>query len=105
MFMVIMQIIYYKEKQHGILHNFLCKYKYMSYKSIIFFIFLFGFIIFGYFCYDTFNKYFPINILIKFFIVIIGICGVFFPQIIKKLREGADNEDIKSYIIDRYKKK
>jgi hypothetical protein len=77
----------------------------MSYKSIIFFMFLFGIIIFGYFCYDIFIKYFPINILIKFFILIIGICGLFFPQIIKMLRDGEDTEDIKSYIINRYSKK
>ena len=77
----------------------------MSYKSIIFFIVLFGIIIFGYFSYETFTRYFPIHILIKLFIVIIGICGIFFPNIIKKLREGEDMEDIKSFIIDKYKRK
>ncbi len=77
----------------------------MSYKSILFFIFLFGIIIFGYFYYETFTKYFPINIFIKMFILFIGICGIFFPQIIKKLREGEDMENIKSFIIEKYKKK
>jgi hypothetical protein len=77
----------------------------MSYKSILFFIFLFGIIVFGYFYYDIFIKYFPINILIKVFLLVIGICGIFFPQIIKKLREGEDMENIKSFIIEKYKKK
>lgn len=77
----------------------------MSYKSIIFFLVLFGIIIFGYFSYETFTRYFPIHLLIKLFIVIIGICGIFFPNIIKKLREGEDMEDIKSFIINKYKRK
>lgn len=77
----------------------------MSYKSIIFFAFIFAIIIFGYFYYDTFTKYFPIHILIKLFLLIIGICGIFFPQIIKKLRDGDDMENIKEFIIEKYKKK
>jgi len=77
----------------------------MSYKSILFFMVLFGIIVFGYFSYETFTRYFPIHLLIKLFIVIIGICGIFFPNIIKKLREGEDMEDIKSFIIDKYKRK
>jgi RsiW-degrading membrane proteinase PrsW (M82 family) len=77
----------------------------MSYKSIIFFAFIFSIIIFGYFYYDTFTKYFPIHILIKLFLLLIGICGIFFPQIIKKLREGEDMENIKEFIIEKYKKK
>ena len=77
----------------------------MSYKSILFFAFLFGIILFGYFYYDIFIKYFPINIFIKIFLLGIGICGIFFPQIIKKLREGEDMENIKSFIIEKYKKK
>ena len=77
----------------------------ISYKSIIFFSFLFGFIIFGYLYYDTFIRYFPINIPIQFFILIIGICSIFFPTIIKKLRDGDDIENIKEYIIKTYKKK
>jgi hypothetical protein len=77
----------------------------MSYKSILFFIFLFGIILFGYFYYDIFIKYFPINIFIKIFLLCIGICGIFFPQIIKKLREGEDMENIKLFIIEKYKKK
>jgi hypothetical protein len=36
---------------------------------------------------------------------LIGICGIFFPQIMKKLREGEDMENIKSFIIEKYKKK
>jgi hypothetical protein len=77
----------------------------MSYKSIIFFVLLFGIIIFGYYYYELFSKYFPINIVIKVFLLLIGICGIFFPQIMKKLREGEDMENIKSFIIEKYKKK
>lgn len=77
----------------------------MSYKSTIFFIIIFGIIIFGYFYYDTFITYFPINMCIKFFIVIIGVFGIFFPHIIKKLRDGDDMDNIKDFIIQKYKKK
>lgn len=77
----------------------------MSIKSILFFIFLFGFIIFGYFYYDIFIKYFPIHILINLFVVIIGICGLFFPQIVKKMKRGDDFEEIKNFVIQKYKKK
>lgn len=76
----------------------------ISYKSIIFFMFLFAFITFGYFYYDIFTRYFPINSVIKYFIMFIGICGIFFPHIIKKLREGDDTEDIKAFIIKKYSK-
>ena len=78
---------------------------YISYKSIIFFFILFGIIIFGYFYYDIFLKFFPINIIINIFVIIIGISGIFFPQIIKKLRAGDNMEDIMDFIIDKYKKK
>jgi hypothetical protein len=77
----------------------------ISYKSIIFFSVLFGIIIFGYLYYDIFIKYFPINVPIKFFLLLLGICGIFFPAIIKKLRDGEDIENIKEYIIKKYKKK
>jgi len=77
----------------------------MSYKSIIFFAVIFGIILFGYFYYETFSKYCPLNIFIKGGILILGICGIFFPQIIKKLRAGEDIENIKEYIIEKYKKK
>jgi flagellar motor component MotA len=77
----------------------------MSIKSIIFFSVIFGFIIFGYFYYERFLQIFPIHIIIKLFIVIIGIFAIFFPQIIKKLRDGEDMEEIKEFIIEKYKKK
>jgi hypothetical protein len=37
--------------------------------------------------------------------LVIGICGIFFPHIVKKLRDGEDMENIKSFIIEKYKKK
>jgi hypothetical protein len=77
----------------------------MSYSSIIFFIILFGLIIYCYFYYETFLKYFPIHNIINFFVIIIAISGFFFPNIIKMFREGEDTENIKKYIIEKYKKK
>ena len=77
----------------------------MSYKTIIFFIIIFSILIFGYFYYDTFIKYFPINIGIKFFILIAGIIGLFFPHLIKKMHNGDDMDEIKKYMIEKYKKK
>lgn len=77
----------------------------MSYKSILFFAFLFGLLTFGYFYYDAFLKVCPINIVINFIVVLIGICGVFFPHVINKLKSGDDLDDIKEYIIKKYQKK
>jgi hypothetical protein len=37
--------------------------------------------------------------------VLIGLCSFFFPHVISKLKEGEDIEDIKEYIIEKYKKK
>lgn len=77
----------------------------MSYKSILFFIVLFGFLIFGYFCYDKFLKIFPINIYINFFVVIIGVGAFLFPDIISKLKAGDDWTDIKKHVIEKYRKR
>ncbi len=77
----------------------------MSYKSIIFFVIIFGVIIFGYFYYETFIRFFPLPVIISSFMVIVGLCSFFFPNIISKLREGEDYENIKEYIIEKYKKK
>jgi hypothetical protein len=77
----------------------------MNYKSIIFFAIFFGMIIYFYFHYETFVYYFPIPNLIKFGIVLIGISGFFFPHVIKMLKDGEDYENIKTFIIEKYKKK
>ena len=37
--------------------------------------------------------------------VIIGLCSFFVPNVIKKFKEGHDYEDIKDYIIEKYKRK
>jgi hypothetical protein len=44
-------------------------------------------------------------IAINLFVVIIGIFGIFFPQIIKKMNNGDDFDEIKEFIIDKYSKK
>ena len=77
----------------------------VSIKSIIFFAIIFGIILFGYFNYELFSRYFPINIGIKLFMVGIGIIGFFIPQIISKLKAGDDYANIKEFIIEKYKKK
>ena len=74
-------------------------------KAYIFFFIIFSIIIFAYFNYDIFLKYCPINNLIKLSIVIIGVLSFFAPGVIKKLKEGDDINDIKKYIIEKYKKK
>jgi len=77
----------------------------MSYKPLIVFFVIFCIIIFIYFQYETFLKYFPIHIIINFCILGIGILGFFFPEVIKMFRSGEDFTNIKDYIIDKYKKK
>jgi hypothetical protein len=77
----------------------------MSYKPIIFFIILFLIIIFVYFNYEAFLKYFPIHFIIKILVLIIGLLGFFFPELIKMFRSGEDFENIKEYIIEKYKQK
>ena len=77
----------------------------LSVKSIIFFSVIFGIIIYGYFNYEIFSQYFPVSVLIKLFILILGLAGIFFPQIIRKLRDGEEYDNIKDFIIEKYKKK
>jgi len=77
----------------------------MSYKSIIFFAILFGIIIFGYLCYDTFTKYFPIHIVFKVGFLIVGVGAVLFPHIFEMLRDNESTDTIKDYLIDKYKTK
>ena len=77
----------------------------MNYKPIIFFVILFCIIVFVYFNYDAFLRYFPIHIAVKFFILILGLLGFFFPELIKMFRSGEDFKNIKDYIIEKYKRK
>lgn len=77
----------------------------MSYKSIIFFAFLFGIILFGFFYYDTFITYCPIHNIIKLFILILGISSFFFPHVVKMFREGEDIDTIKEFIKEKYSPK
>jgi len=87
------------------LHKYFINIIYMSIKSILFFGLLFIFVLFGYFYYDIFTKYFPIHILINLFVIVIGIFGVFFPEIIRKLNTGYDFNEIKDFVIHKYSKK
>ena len=41
----------------------------------------------------------------KFIVLIIGIIGIMFPNIINMIKEGEDNKSIKKYIINKYKNK
>jgi len=77
----------------------------MNIKALLFFAFFFGIVIFAYFYYDIFTKYIPIHYIANLIVVSIAIITLFFPDIIKKLRSGDDVDEIKSYIIEKYKKK
>lgn len=77
----------------------------MSYKSVGFFIFLFSILILIFFNYDYIVSIIPITKYINFIVVIIGICGIFFPHLISKLKKGDDFEEIKEFLIEKYRKK
>jgi hypothetical protein len=74
-------------------------------KPFIFFGIIFGIILVVYFNYELFSKYIPIGNLIKFFLIILGIGTLFFPQIFSKLRSGEEIDNIKEFIIKKYSKK
>ena len=74
-------------------------------KPYIFFGIIFAIILVGYFNYDLFIQYIPLGNFIKFFVLILGISALFFPQIISKLKSGEDYENIKEFIIEKYSKK
>ena len=77
----------------------------MNIKPILFFVFFFAIIIFAYYYYDLFTKYVPIHYFAQIIIVLITIFTLFFPDILKKIKQGDDMDDIKSYVIQKYKKK
>jgi len=74
----------------------------MSIKSIIFFMFLLGLIMYLYFnsyAIDIFHKY------CSFFLLLVGIVAIFLYPISKKVYEGDSMESIKKYLVKKYKKK
>jgi len=77
----------------------------MSYKSILFFVFLFGILLFGFFQYETFLYYFPIHRMIQLFVFILAILAIFFPHVIQKIKEGKNMDEIQHFIITKYQKK
>ncbi len=81
------------------------KKKSMSWKSILFFVILFALLIFGYFAYDTFTKYIPINWIFKLFFILGGLLAIFFPVIVKKLKSGYNTNDLKNYMIKKYSRR
>ena len=76
----------------------------MNIKAIVFFLILFIILFYLYFSYNSMN-YFPLENSIKFIVLIIGIIGIMFPNIIELVKEGKDNDDIKKYILKKYKQK
>jgi len=74
-------------------------------KPILFFLVLFGIIVYGYFQYDTFTKYIPIPNFIKIFILIIGLAAIFFPHFMNKVKESDTMEEIKEFLVEKYGKK
>lgn len=77
----------------------------MNIKPFIFFGIIFLFILYGFFYYDNFIKYFPIHIIIKIFVLLLGLLAMFVPHIIKKFRDGDNIDEIKLFIINKYGKK
>ncbi len=79
--------------------------KSMSWKSILFFLIVFGILIFGYYCYDTFLYYFPIHWVFKFFFAIAGLLAILFPMVIQKIKAGYNMDDVKNFMIKKYKRR
>jgi RsiW-degrading membrane proteinase PrsW (M82 family) len=71
----------------------------MNIKPIIFFIIIFGIILWGYFSYDTFSKYVPIHIIIKVVLFGVALIAMFIPQMVDKFKEGKDMNDIKKFMV------
>ncbi len=81
------------------------KKKFMSWKSIFFFIVLFGILIFGYYCYDTFTYFFPIHWIFKFFFAIAGLLAILFPFVIQKIKAGYNMDDVKNFMVKKYSRR
>ena len=77
----------------------------MSIKSILFFIILFGCILYVYFYSEIVSRWIPTSWIIRVAVLIVGLLGVFFPTIIQKWREGDSFEELKKHMIEKYKKK
>jgi hypothetical protein len=74
----------------------------MSYKSILFFLFLLSLIIYLYFnsfYIDLFQKYF------SFILLIIGIISVFLYPISSKIYNGDSLKSVEKFLVKKYKKK
>jgi hypothetical protein len=76
----------------------------MNIKAILFFSVIFLMLFYLYFSYNTINL-FPFENSIKFIVLIVGIIGIMFPNIIDMVKSGYDNKSIKKYIINKYKNK
>jgi hypothetical protein len=76
----------------------------MNIKAILFFSTIFFILFYLYFSYNS-VKIFPFESSIKFIVLIIGIIGIMFPNIINMIKSGEDNKSIKKYIINKYKNK
>ena len=77
----------------------------MSVKSILFFIVLFGLILYLYFYSETVGKWIPFGWTIRIVVLMVGLLGIFFPTVIQKWRDGDSLEEIKEHMIEKYKKK
>ena len=74
----------------------------MSYKSIIFFVILFGVLLTIYFFYDAFIKICPIHIGIQWFVLALGIGGILFPHVFDMIKSGDDWSEVKQVMIEKY---
>ena len=72
----------------------------IEYKPYLFFGIIISIILIFYYFFDKIRPYLPIKVII----ILIGIISIFFPEIIKKIKEGYHTSDIKNYIYKKYKK-
>lgn len=77
----------------------------MSIKPILFFLVLFGCIVYAYFYSETVSRWIPGSWIIRVAVLIVGLLGVFFPSVIQKWRDGDSLEELKEHMIEKYKKK
>ncbi len=71
----------------------------MSYKSIIFFILLFGIIILGYFTYDIWMSKLYIGTIVKVLLVIIGMLSIAFPHVMDYIKYSDEKYSIKDVLV------
>ncbi len=71
----------------------------MSYKSILFFIILFGIIILGYFTYETWMAKFHIGTIVKVILVLLGMLSIAFPHVMDYLKYSDEKYSLEDVLV------